>query len=108
MQSSVEAKRGVSGYRNTQDALENVSAMKSEFDTMKGRTLEDMSQMVEKLTKKIEMKKAALAPMLKELRPMRQQYQVSHHAVSPSDIFINSSFRFSLIVLSTCDCTNMH
>ena len=49
----IEAKQGVSGYRETQDALENVSALKSELDQMKGRTLEDISHMVQQLTKKI-------------------------------------------------------
>ena len=49
----MEAKHGVSGYRETQEALENVSALKSELDQMKGRTLEDISFMVQQLTKKI-------------------------------------------------------
>ena len=52
-QGKVEAKHGVSGYRETQEALENVSALKSELDQMKGRTLEDISYMVQQLTKKI-------------------------------------------------------
>ena len=52
-QNRIESKHGVEGYRETQDALENVSALKSELDQMKGRTLEDISYMVQQLTKKI-------------------------------------------------------
>ena len=49
----IEARQGVAGYRETQDALENVSAMKSDMDNLKGRTLEDISHMVQQLTRKI-------------------------------------------------------
>ena len=73
----MEAKKGVAGYRETQEALESVSSLKSELDQMKGRTLEDMSFMVQKLTRKIQEKKSALAPIIKELRPLRQRAQVS-------------------------------
>lgn len=43
---TVEAERGISGYSNTQEELERVSAIKSEMDEKKGRTLDDMSEMV--------------------------------------------------------------
>ncbi len=46
LQAKLEAKKGVSGYHDTQEELEKVSAIKSELDDMKGRTLEDMSEMV--------------------------------------------------------------
>lgn len=72
----MEARHGVSGYRNTQDAIESVSTMKSEFDSMKGRTLEDMSDMVQQFNSKIASKKAALEPIIRELRSVRQQAQV--------------------------------
>jgi len=73
----VEARHGVTGYRNTQDAIESVSTMKSEFDSMKGRTLEDMSDMVQQFNSKIASKKAALEPIVRELRSVRQQAQVN-------------------------------
>ncbi len=76
-QSSIEAAAGVSGYRETQEALENVSTLKSDLDQMKGRTLEDISHMVQQLTRKIAEKKSSLAPVIKELRPMRQRSQVT-------------------------------
>jgi len=72
----VESRHGVAGYRNTQDAIENVSTMKSEFDHMKGQTLEDMSNMVQQFNSKIANKKAALEPVIRELRAVRQQAQV--------------------------------
>jgi len=72
----VESRKGVSGFRDTQDALENVSAMKTDYDDMKGRTLDDISHMVQQLTKRIMSKKESLSPIIKELRPLRQQAQV--------------------------------
>ncbi|XP_035693402.1 intraflagellar transport protein 81 homolog isoform X1 [Branchiostoma floridae] len=71
----LEAKKGVSGYHDTQEELEKVSTIKSELDEMKGKTLDDISDMVLKLTSTISEKKSALAPVIKELRPMRQKCQ---------------------------------
>nr|XP_006640482.1 PREDICTED: intraflagellar transport protein 81 homolog [Lepisosteus oculatus] len=72
---SIEAKRGISGYSDTQEELERVSAIKSELDDVKGRTLDDMSEMVRKLNSVIAEKKSGLAPVIKELRPLRQKCQ---------------------------------
>ncbi|XP_018587006.1 intraflagellar transport protein 81 homolog [Scleropages formosus] len=72
---SIEAQRGISGYSNTQEELERVSAVKSELDEAKGRALDNMSEMVRKLNALIAEKKSALAPLIKELRPLRQQCQ---------------------------------
>lgn len=68
--------KGVSGYHSAQDELEKVSSIKAELDEKKGQTLEEMSVMVQKLNLKIAEKKARLAPVIKELRPLRQQCQV--------------------------------
>ncbi|KAI3372262.1 hypothetical protein L3Q82_022764, partial [Scortum barcoo] len=80
---SVEAEKGISGYSNTQEELERVSAIKSELDEKKGRTLDDMSEMVtvpmghrvKKLNSMIVEKKSSLAPVIKELRSLRQRCQ---------------------------------
>jgi intraflagellar transport protein 81 len=72
---AAEKEQGVSGYRNTQDEMENVAAKKADLDEQKGKTLEDMSGMVGQLTMKIGERKARLAPIIKELRPLRQQCQ---------------------------------
>lgn len=45
-QQTMEAQLGISGFSETQEELERVSAIKSELDEMKGRTLDDMSGMV--------------------------------------------------------------
>lgn len=75
-QGIVETKAGVSGYRQTQENLEKVSTMKSEFDEVKGRTLEDMSEMVRRLHAEIAERRNTLAPILRELRPLRESVQV--------------------------------
>ncbi|KAL3976278.1 mucolipin 2 [Sarotherodon galilaeus] len=72
---TMEAEKGISGYSDTQEELERVSAIKSELDEKKGRTLDDMSEMVKKLNSMIVEKKSALAPIIKELRSLRQQSQ---------------------------------
>ncbi|XP_074658114.1 intraflagellar transport protein 81 homolog [Tubulanus polymorphus] len=71
----VESQKGVTGYRDTQEELEMVSTKKSELDEVKGRTLDEMADMVRKLNMKIQEKKSSLAPIIKELRPMRQKSQ---------------------------------
>uniref|UniRef100_G1NW70 Intraflagellar transport protein 81 homolog n=1 Tax=Myotis lucifugus TaxID=59463 RepID=G1NW70_MYOLU len=73
---TIEEKKGISGYSYTQEELERVSALKSEVDEMKGRTLDDMSEMVRKLNSLVSEKKSALAPVIKELRQLRQKCQV--------------------------------
>ncbi|TRY65014.1 hypothetical protein DNTS_024666 [Danionella cerebrum] len=71
---SLEAQRGISGYSNTQEELERVSAIKSELDQMKGQTLDDISEMVKKLNSVIAEKKSALSPLIKDLRVLRQEH----------------------------------
>ncbi|XP_015917332.1 intraflagellar transport protein 81 homolog isoform X2 [Parasteatoda tepidariorum] len=71
----LEMQKGVSGFHAAQDELEKVSSIKAELDEKKGQTLEEMSIMVQKLNLKIAEKKARLAPVIKELRPLRQQCQ---------------------------------
>ncbi|XP_069922276.1 intraflagellar transport protein 81 homolog isoform X3 [Oryctolagus cuniculus] len=72
---TTEEKKGISGYSYTQEELERVSALKSEVDEMKGRTLDDMSEMVKRLNSLVSEKKSALAPVIKELRQLRQKCQ---------------------------------
>lgn len=62
--SNLESKHGVSGFHATQEELEKVSAMKSELDEQKGKTLEEMSQLVVQLTNTIAEKKSSLAPII--------------------------------------------
>ena len=76
VQGSVEVEAGVSGYRETLDTLEKVSAAKSELDEVKGRTLEDMSEMVRHLNYDIAGRRDVLAPVLREIRPLRERVKV--------------------------------
>ena len=71
----LEQEKGVQGYRETQDALEEVSTAKGEFDERKGAVLEEMARAIEQLTAAIESKKAFLAPLIKEVRPLRLRHQ---------------------------------
>ena len=51
--------------------MEAVEATASGLDVQKGQTLEDMSGMVHQLSMKIAERKSRLAPIIKELRPLR-------------------------------------
>ncbi|XP_057372541.1 intraflagellar transport protein 81 homolog [Daphnia carinata] len=73
----IETHQGVKGFRETRDLLERISDEKANTDEEKGRTLEEMSNLVRILNSKISEKKVLLAPLLRELRPLRQTYQES-------------------------------
>ena len=72
---ALERKKGVHGYRATQEAIEDASAAKSEADEETGKKLIDLTEAIKELNKKIESKKAFLAPLIKDVRPLRQQHQ---------------------------------
>lgn len=46
--SELERKKGISGYRDAQRAIEQTSAATAEVDAAKGKTLEDISRIVER------------------------------------------------------------
>ena len=71
LNSRFEAERGISGFRDTKSHMEAVEATASGLDVQKGQTLEDMSGMVHQLSMKIAERKSRLAPIIKELRPLR-------------------------------------
>ena len=70
----LEERQGVSGYKETQDTLEKVSAMKSDADEKKEETLKEMSKRVEQIKQAIEDKKITLAPLIRDVRPLRQEH----------------------------------
>ncbi|XP_075912359.1 LOW QUALITY PROTEIN: intraflagellar transport protein 81 homolog [Petromyzon marinus] len=72
---ALEERRGVAGFSEAQDDLEKVSRSKQQHDEAKAQTLGDMSHMVRELNALITEKKAALSPVIKELRPLRQHCQ---------------------------------
>lgn len=55
----------MSGFRETQESLEEISSKKASVDEKKGEVLEEMSDLVLELNKKISEKKANLAPLLR-------------------------------------------
>ena len=71
----LEERKGVRGYVQAQETLEQVSAAKSELDEQKEVKLKEMTQTIEALTAAIRSKKESLAPLLKEVRPVRQQHK---------------------------------
>lgn len=68
-----EKKQGISGYRDAQTTLEKVSEKKSELDEFKNKTLTEISEIVNTLMQSIQSKKNQLAPVIQELRTVRQQ-----------------------------------
>jgi len=68
-----EARRGLEGYGETQEELEKVSQQKAEVDELKGKTLEEMSQVVQEITDKIKKRKNQLAPQIMKLRKLRTE-----------------------------------
>jgi len=68
-----EARRGLEGYGATQEELEKVSAAKAEVDEVKGKTLEELSQVVAEINEKIKRRKNQLAPQIMKLRKLRTE-----------------------------------
>jgi len=68
-----EARRGVEGYGDKQEAIEKISQQKAEVDDMKGRTLEEMSSVVGEINDKIKRRKHQLAPQIMKLRKLRTE-----------------------------------
>lgn len=71
----LEKSKGVHGFRETQEAIEDASAAKSELDQKTEKQLTEITMSIKELTAKIESKKASLAPLIKAVRPLRQQHQ---------------------------------
>lgn len=61
----IETQQGVRGFRETREVLERISDEKANADEEKGRTLEEMSNLVRVLNSKIAEKKDKLAPLLR-------------------------------------------
>ncbi|KAI9349273.1 hypothetical protein DFJ73DRAFT_789978 [Zopfochytrium polystomum] len=67
----LEARGGVLGYHSDREALEKVSERKSEMDEEKGKALNEISEIIQKLVTTINDKKGLLAPIIQELRTLR-------------------------------------
>jgi intraflagellar transport protein 81 len=71
----LEEKKGVSGYATVQSDIEKLSALKAQIDESKGKTLNEISKIVNDINSAIKEKKARLDPAIKQLRAMRQKVQ---------------------------------
>ena len=73
----VEARLGVLGYTDTKQKLEEISEKKEGIDEQKGKTLEEISAIVQKLQVQIQTKRSKLAPLVEDLKKLREQYKVN-------------------------------
>merc|ERR1719235_2393181 len=64
-----------SGMRETEAMLEKASVEKSQVDKAKGKTLDEISAIVQQINAKLKEKKNKLAPQIKALRSVRQNFQ---------------------------------
>lgn len=71
----MEAATSEQTFQETQEQLQEISEVKSHFDEMKGKTLDEYSKVVTELHQSIKQQKVKLAPLMKELRQLRQQAQ---------------------------------
>jgi intraflagellar transport protein 81 len=63
------------GLRETEAKLEKASVEKSQVDKAKGKTLDEISGIVSKINQQLKEKKNKLAPQIKALRSVRQNFQ---------------------------------
>merc|ERR1719261_1148550 len=63
------------GMRETEAMLEKASVEKSQVDKAKGKTLDEISAIVQKINGQLKEKKNKLAPQIKALRSVRQNFQ---------------------------------
>jgi intraflagellar transport protein 81 len=70
----LERRKGVEGYRDTQKALVEMSEKTAEVDQMKGATLDQISTMVEQISREFRQKQTQLQPLMSKLKGVRHEY----------------------------------
>ena len=68
---SYESKYGVSGLFNVEEDLEELTRKKGNTDMLKGKTLEELTAIVETLKVKIEEKRDRLKPLIEEHKNLK-------------------------------------
>lgn len=68
----MEGKLGIQGYSRTVEALSKLTREKNTIDEMKGKTLEELSRVVQNFVMAIRERRTKLAPLINELRAVRQ------------------------------------
>ncbi len=71
----LEKSKGVEGFRGTQRALEEMAEKTSEIDQTKGLTLEQISTMVEQISREFKAKQTQLQPLMATLKATRAEHQ---------------------------------
>jgi len=71
----LEKSKGVEGYRGTQRALEDMAEKTNQIDETKGLTLEQISTMVEQITREFKTQQAKLQPLMAQLKKTRGIFQ---------------------------------
>jgi intraflagellar transport protein 81 len=71
----LEAKKGISGFLETQEKMDQISEKNAQVNQLKGETLEEISRIVTDINQTLKERKNQLAPQIKELRTVRQRYQ---------------------------------
>ncbi|KAH9280386.1 Intraflagellar transport protein 81 -like protein [Echinococcus granulosus] len=72
---AAEAIQGMSGYWDTMAKLEKVSEETADLNQRKGSVLEEMACLVGRLNQQINARRDKLAPLIRELRPLRTKAQ---------------------------------
>ncbi|EFJ53072.1 hypothetical protein VOLCADRAFT_78702 [Volvox carteri f. nagariensis] len=70
----IEKQQGITGFTDVAQHLEKVSEAKSQMDEEKGMTLIEISRTVEEINNAINQRKQQLAPQIKKLRTVRQDF----------------------------------
>ncbi|GIL46395.1 hypothetical protein Vafri_3392 [Volvox africanus] len=78
----IEKQQGISGFTDVAQHLEKVSEAKSQMDEEKGMTLIEISRTVEEINNAINQRKQQLAPQIKKLRTVRQDFAVRRGSLS--------------------------
>ena len=86
-----ERAHGTQGFGQAQEDIERVSQQKAEVDELKGRTLEEMSQVVGEINEKIKKRKHQLAPQIMRLRKLRTEARDKEAIYSEKKATYNSA-----------------
>lgn len=70
----LENRKGIQGYRNTQRALVEMTEKTAEVDQLKSATLDDISNMVDSISREFKARHAVIAPVMNELKSCRQEF----------------------------------
>jgi len=74
LMTKIEEKNGVLGYMDTQRELVKVSQLKATTDKLKGKTLEEISDIVSNINKMLRERESSIKPQVKELRQVRREH----------------------------------